>query len=136
MSRAFELITELRTLHLREYEIKKELEQIKADKFIAENTFQNGEVVEVWERTGKNEDRYISDGIIDSGGIFFPLEGNDIKDYAEHESELNEALTQFRYTVKKIKKDGTKSLHNISHSKTIGINPERWSYYIKKKQSV
>jgi hypothetical protein len=128
---AYELVKELRQLQLRQYEIEVQLKQFVKDKFQSERQFREGEIVDCFDDNGNKKDQ----GIIEGGRIYIDFDSHRVKRYCEDPECFCDDLNNFRYGVKKIKKDGTKSNRNISYSRSYSTNSADYGWYIRKKQT-
>lgn len=126
----YELILELRRLHIREAEIRRELNDLLAELCNNNREFHNGEVVNIY----TDMDKFHGEGIVTGVGLFPVTEGMDVKKFAENKELYEAHLTALRYVVKAIKKDGTASTKSACHSRSLSGTPTRHGYYITKKQ--
>lgn len=130
MDNKYDLILELRQLHIREYEIKTEIRNFIKELAESQRKFANGEVVSVYDEKGK----YHKDGVV-AGVFILPVDDAlDIKSFAENVEKYYKRLSEIRYVVKGIKKDGTPSRQNVCWSASLSGSPEKESWYITKKQ--
>lgn len=130
MDNKYDLILELRQLHIREYEIKAEIRTFIKELAESHRKFANGEVVAVYDETGQ----YYKDGVV-AGAFILPVDDPlDIKSFTENVEKYYKRLSEIRYVVKGIKKDGTPSRQNVCWSASLNGSPEKESWYITKKQ--
>lgn len=123
----YELIKELNNLRKREFEIRDELRDLFKKHFDQNRQFANGEVVSVF-RNGI----YQTDGIVVSGHIM-RVDDSSIDSLAKDKTKLEKHIANHRYDVRKIKKDGTASAHNVSWSRSLGSDNDTYECYIAKK---
>lgn len=124
----YDLILELRALHIRQSVIEAELRRFLIDLAQANRTFQQNEVVSVYD-----EGKYLMDGIVDGAFIFPVSDGLDIKKYSDSPDTYVSRLSEIRYVVKKINKDGSKSAHNALSKGSFSGVPLNDGHYITKK---
>lgn len=126
----YELIQELWKNYQREHEIQKELMAYFDKKASTDATFKIGEVVDIYD-----EDVRMGSGIVN--GIFHGLNyGWDafyVKEYVENPQKFQEMLSDIRYNVKAIRKDGRMSERNAFQRASYGHKKGKYSrLYIDK----
>lgn len=123
------LIKELLQINLRKGEIEREIREFLKLRAERLRQFSEGERVRVMSES----DKFICEGIV--GGVFiFPFESFQIRTFAENEEKYLTHINEIRYQVFAIKKNGEKSLHNATSSRSLGIKRSGYntSSYIEK----
>lgn len=125
------LIKELRAIQIRKGEIEGELRSFLKERAESLRQFHEGEIVSVM----SEGDKFICNGIV--GHVFiFPLNDFEIKSMAENQEKYLKHISDIRYKVYAIKKDGTRSSRNATSSQSLGIKKREFmtSSYIKKAE--
>lgn len=120
----YELIKELWSNYQRQYEIEKELIAHFNELATRDALFKIGEVVDIFD-----EDVRLGSGIVNKifHGLNYGWDAFYVKDYVEHPEKFEEMLTDIRYNVRAIKKDGTMSDRNAFQRTSYGHKKGKYS---------
>ena len=120
----YELIKELWNNYQREYEIQKELIAYFEEKAKADAIFKIGEVVDIFD-----EDVRLGSCIVNRifHGLNYGCDAFYVKDYVENPEKFQEMLSDIRYNVKAIKKDGKMSDRNAFQRVSYGHKKGQYS---------